>query len=507
MNKNLRAFLQENGLRADATEADAWALYDQLTASGVEFPGIEPGQRSAAGKAPAATLTAAAPLVIPPDQAAIDTAVRSAVAAEGNRRSEITERLQIAGMTDHDNGQFARSLLDNPEVTLDRAAALIFAEMKKRSVAIGSGAHSSSYIVRDSRDKIRAAVTDGLLLRSGHRIEKPADGSREFRGRHLTEICRELMEAAGLNVRGLGSMELVGRALAAGNTTDFPSILGALVNKNLLAAYNEWPATWRPFVAVTSANDFKDIYAVKLSEAPDLQGMNENGEYKTASFSDAKETYRVISKGIKIAMSRQMIINDDLRAFTRIPQLFGASAKRMEADAVYSLITTNGNMADGVALFHATHNNLAGTNAALSSDAMSLARAAMRKQTGLNGETIDVQPAFLLVPVVKETAAEIILMSAGLPTTGFSSATYNPWQGKLTPIADPHLDANSLTAWYLLAHPNQVPAFEVAYLAGEEQPYVEEMVDFNSDALVTKVRHDFGAGAVDHVGAYKNAGA
>lgn len=54
-----------------------------------------------------------------------------------------------------------------------------------------------------------------------------------------------------------------------------------------------------------------------------------------------------------------MIINDDLRAFTRIPQLFGVSARRMEADAVYSLITTNGLMSDGKALFSTDHKNLA----------------------------------------------------------------------------------------------------------------------------------------------------
>jgi len=109
--------------------------------------------------------------------------------------------------------------------------------------------------------------------------------------------------------------------------------------------------------------------------------------------------------------------------------------------------------------------------------------------------------------VVKETDAEILLMSAALPTADYSSGVRNPWAGKLTPISDPHLDANSATAWYLLAHPNQVPTIEVSWLEGEEQPYVEEMIDFNSDALITKVRHDFGAGVVDHVGAYKNIGA
>lgn len=508
MNKKLRAFLEANGLRADATEQEAWALYDKMIGDGVEFPGIEPGQRSAAVP-PVVPVTpaATAPTVATVSQADIDAAARAAVRADITRRNEIADRLAVSGMTDHDNGNFARSLLDNPDCTIDRAAQLIFAEMKKRSPAIGDGARSGFATGRESRDKLRSAITDGLLLRSGHIIEKPAEGSREFRGRHMVEVCRELLESAGINTRGLGNRDLVGRALASGSTSDFPLILGALVNKNLLAAYTEWPSTWRPFVAVGSANDFKMMYSLKLSGAPDLQGMNENGEYKTASFSDAGESYRVITKGIKVPLTREMIINDDLRAFTRIPQLFGSSAKRMESDAVYSLITANGNMSDGVALFHATHNNLAGTGTVISSDSLGLARAAMRKQKGLNGEPIDIIPAFLLVPVVKETTADILLMSAALPTASMSAGVVNPWAGKLTPIADPHLDANSTTAWYLLGHPNQAPVIEVSWLEGEQMPYVEEMVDFNSDALVTKVRHDFGAGVVDYVGGYKNAGA
>jgi hypothetical protein len=390
---------------------------------------------------------------------------------------------------------------------VERASQEIFKRMRTANPAIGAGAYGSIGVGIDGRDKLRAAVTDGLLLRSGVRVEKPADGAREFRSRSLVEIGREILIAAGQSVRGLSNLEIAGRALASGSTSDFPSIFAALVNKSLLQAYMEWPQTWRPFVGVTSANDFKDIYAIKLSGAPDLQGLNENGEYQTAKFSDAKETYRIITKGLRVPLTRQMIINDDLRAFTRIPQLFGASARRMEADAVYSLITTNGAMSDGVALYHATHNNLAGVNADITSASLSLARAAMRKQVGLNGEVIDVPPAFLVVPVSQQTDAEVLLRSAAMPTAEMSAGVHNPWAGQLTPIADPHLDVNSLTSWYLFAHPNQVPTIDVSYLAGEEQPYVEEQVDFNSDALVTKVRHDFGAGVVDHIGTYKNIGA
>lgn len=130
----------------------------------------------------------------------------------------------------------------------------------------------------------------------------------------------------------------------------------------------------------------------------------------------------------------------------------------------------------------------------------------MRTQTGMNGETIDASPAYFLGPVAMETDADILGSFRRAADRQHVLRVKNPWAGKLEPITDPHLDAVSDAAWYLFAHPNVAPVIEVAWLEGEEQPYVEEQIDFNSDALIIKVRHDFGAGAVDHVGGYKNPG-
>jgi hypothetical protein len=515
MNPKLRKFLEQNGLRAAASEQEAWELFDKLKSAGIELIGVDPGQRSDVGgkkgtgpaddgKQPAATEPQDGKRSYSKEE--IDNLIASqtvqALANDASRRNDVQNMIDVAGVAGLDNGDFARGLIDNPKVDAARASQLILTELQKRNTPIGIGAQ----VGVEAGEKSRAAITDGLLLRSGHRLEKPADGAREFRGRSLIEICRSLLEMNGVNCRNMSRMDIAGRALASGSTSDFPQIFSALVNKTLLAAYAEWPSTWRPFVAVVGANDFKDMHAIKLSGSPDLKGLNENGEYQTAKFSDAKEAYRVITKGIRVALTREMIINDDLRAFTRIPQLFGVAAKRMESDAVYSLITANGAMSDNIALFHGDHNNL-GSAVALGSEGLSAGRAAMRMQKGLNGERIDATPAFLLAPVGLETTADILLRSAALPTAEMSSGVVNPWAGKLTPITDPHLDDTSETAWYLLAHPNQVPTIEVAYLEGEEQPYVEEMLDFNSDNLIVKVRHDFGAGVVDYVGAHMNPGA
>ncbi len=477
MNKKLREFLESRGLAKDATDDEALEFMRRLAAENDE------------ARAEIERLEAAA---------------AAAVAAERKRISDINDAVAVAGLGD----DLARELVDSG-ASIDEARARIIAGLKEKNQAVGAGAGRADVGLED-RDKFRAAVCDAMLLRSGVRLDKPAPGSREFRGASLLDICRESLQRAGVSVRGLSRRELASRALSPASSSDFPAIMADVAGKNLVRAYTEWPATWRPMVAVADASDFKDMHAIRLSGSPDLMDLDENGEYRTAEFKDAQEKYRVVTKGRTVKLTRKMIINDDLRAFSRIPALFGAAARRMENAAVYSLITSNPTMGDGKPLFSAGasgHANLAASGSALSTTSLSAARAAMRKQKGLNGEKLDISPAFLLVPVELETDAEVLLRSISLPEDNKPAGSYNPFAGKLTPIADPHLSDDSTTAWYLLAHPNQAPVIEVAWLEGEDQPYIEEEVDFDSDALKIKVRHDFGAGLVDWVGIYKDPGA
>ena len=48
---------------------------------------------------------------------------------------------------------------------------------------------------------------------------------------------------------------------------------------------------------------------------------------------------------------------------------------------------------------------------------------------------------------------------------------------------------------------------EVAWLMGDQAPFIDDEVDFASDSLGIKVRHAFGAGVGDWVGAQWNVGA
>ena len=63
------------------------------------------------------------------------------------------------------------------------------------------------------------------------------------------------------------------------------------------------------------------------------------------------------------------------------------------------------------------------------------------------------------------------------------------------------------TAWYTFADPNESPVMEVAFLDGDDEPYLEMQAGFTVDGISWKVRHDFGIAAIDYRGARKNPGA
>ena len=497
MDKKLRALLERLGLSKDATETQAWAFLAEVDVDQIQTKEERDQIQAALDQS---TNPQGGKDTRDPDQAA-----REAIQAERKRVSEIKEAVKIAGL----GSEFAEDLVDR-DMSVDAARQAIFAKMKETNPPIGAG---GIQVGEHEQDKFRKAVTDGLAFRAGARPSEPAPGFEEFRAASIENIARRCLERAGVDTRSMGSRDQVARAIlrqaAAGgfSTDDFSSIFMDVANKSMLRAYQEAPNTWRPFVNVVSASDFKTIYGVSLSEAPDLELVNEHGEYKSGSLSDSQESYSVSTFGKIIYLTRQMIVNDDLRAFTRLPQLMGAAARRKEGDLVWAKITGNPVMSDGNALFSAAHSNVATAGLGpVDTAKLSAGRSTMRRQTGPGGATLDIQPRFLLTPVEQETNAEVILRSTALPEDNQSSGVYNPWAGRLTPIAEPRLDNDSTKQWYLVGDPNQVDTIEVAYLDGREEPYTEEEVQFERDAVGYKIRHDFGCGVMDHRGFYRNAG-
>ncbi len=220
--------------------------------------------------------------------------------------------------------------------------------------------------------------------------------------------------------------------------------------------------------------DFKPVSRVQLGEAPKLERVLESGEFKRGAMGDAAEKYSIATYGKIVSITRQVIINDDLDAFTRVPRNFGVAAANLESDLVWGVILANAAMSDGNALFSAAHNNV-GTGAAISSVAVGGGRQQMRVQTGLDGKTLlNVTPTYIVVPLPWRPDEQFL---GQIFPTKTADAVTNTMR-KLVPISDPRLDngvtvngqnyAGSATNWMLAASPDQIDTIELAYLEGME---------------------------------------
>ena len=198
--------------------------------------------------------------------------------------------------------------------------------------------------------------------------------------------------------------------------------------------------------------------------------------------------------GKLFSISRQAIINDDLSAFTKVPMMMGRAAMRTVGDLVYAILTGNPTMSDNVALFHNTHKNLL-TAAALSVARIDAAKTAMRTQKD-GKATLDIRPGFLLTPVALESTAKALLAAEYDPAQA-EARVPNPVRGLVEVIADPRLDDSSASTTYMAAT-TQYDTIEVAYLDGNDRPYLEQQQGFTVDGAAFKVRIDAGASPLSY---------
>jgi HK97 family phage prohead protease len=377
---------------------------------------------------------------------------------------------------------------------------------KERKVAGPMDIEAGSY---DKMSVLVDGVSNALLHRMRPDKNKLDDKGAKFRGRSLVEMGRDYLEMVGINARNMTRSEIASKLLSRNTqihvrtgfqgTSDFPEILANVANKVLLEAYDRFPQTFRPWTRRSTSPDFKQMSRLRLGEGPALEKVTEHGEYKYGSFGEAKEVYSLATYGKIIPFTRQAIINDDLSAFDRVTEALGLNAAALESDIVYAILTANAALSDAVALFHATHGNL-GTDGTIDSTTLTEMRKLGRQQVGIDNQKLNIVYSFLIVPSGMETVAQQAIAQIVPDQT----TNVNVFRGLYRVIAEPRLDDESETEWYAAAEPGRVDTIEYCYLEGNESVSIDQEVEFDTDGLKIKARHDFAAKALDHRGLFKN---
>jgi hypothetical protein len=139
----------------------------------------------------------------------------------------------------------------------------------------------------------------------------------------------------------------------------------------------------------------------KQIDFPALRPVGQGGEIKHGTFSETKEQISASAYGIILNLSRQLLVNDQLNSIDQVLGSWGDRVSDWENTTAFEVILANSGMGptlidDSKTVFHAAHANIAAVGGTVSVNTVGAGRAAMQKQTTIDGIKANFKPRTLL---------------------------------------------------------------------------------------------------------------
>lgn len=487
--EHLRAMAVEKGWRLRQPDPGASApVHKELNMSTTKNTAAQP---DAAVNSPAEAAQQSAEM-----RAASDAEI-AREAAESRRRKAVVARFGEK-LTAQQADTIAAGSRDEAEALVKAADIVIEARM----AAEGPELRQTAHITRDERETLRDGIEGAIFAQLGR--SEPDGKARPYMEMSLVEMAAAAIGHKG-SLRHTAARERV--LMAATHTrSDFPAIFENALNKQLAARYREAKPTYRQIARRMTFNDFRPHPITRVGDWPTLLPVAESGEIKYGTVGEGRETVAAASYAVAMRISRQMLIDDDLDALAQVVADRGLAVARFE-DATFYAMMLSGSNADGPTLatttrqvFNTTDLSKASSNAAISETSLGIARASLRKRTSLDGAKLNIIGSILLTGPDKELEAQRLVA----PIQAAASNNVNPFTGTLQVVTTAEIAGNT---WYLFASPADLACFVYGFLSGYEAPRMRMDEPFGQQGIAYSVEHDFGVGAIDFRGGFKNVGA
>lgn len=396
---------------------------------------------------------------------------------------------------------------------------------------------ASTYV--EAGISVEAAV-DGLTIVAGSKeiAERAVDLAMTTKYRRGTAMARIIAAAcaqAGHSYNGrhdneeiecaMRHSQNVEASLAGFSTVSLSGILGRTANRAMLAAYAETDTAGviTRIASQTSTSDFKKFDRYRMTEAGIMEQVPAAGEIKFGSMTEESYENQLKTYGKVVALTRQMMYNDDLNAFLQIPRMLGRQGRHaMEQIGIALLVNaTTAAGAGTTEFFHGAlrgtadqPNYMEGAATALSIDSLETAYELFLNQTDSGGKPIMLTPGILLVGTGDAVLARKLYKDTEyrFTTADTKETINNQWQGMFRPEVSAYLSRLGTTVntsqWYMLADPNSdIAALQVAFLNGVKTPTIESgQMDFNVLGMAWRGIFDFGIALQDPRAIVKSKG-
>jgi len=519
-------WLEEHSIETEGLDEEKLAALKVAFEAGEDPPKIEEEAKPEADKPPRTEPEKPKPEATPrPDEPDKTPEVQAAASVDGAAAPQAkeeaesavrAERERVAAIQELCSGEFPKIEREairggwTVEDTSQKVLKAMRADRPQADVGLSVGGRGRSLDGRtlEAALCLRAGIDDETLVKNyGDQVVEGAVRERDL---SLQQLLIECAALEGVSVPRAFCNDTI---RAAFSTVSLPGILNNVANKRLLKSFQAQPVIATRLCSEGELNDFKESERYRLTDVGDLEPVAPDGELKHGGLKEDKATNRLGTFGKTFTLTRQMIYNDDLGAFLKVPDGMGARAAKKIDQLFFTRLLSNPN-----SLFSTAHKNYkTGATTALSADSLALAVQLFLDQIDADGQPINISPKFLVVPTPLKMLARQLLNSVMLMAVGSTDKgnipTYNALADEdLEVVASPYLsNANyegaSAKAWYLFADPAIVDTFEIGYLKGRKTPTVERgETDFDTLGIRFRVYFDLGVREQDHRGMTKFKG-
>lgn len=442
-----------------------------------------------------------------PDRESAEAARRAAVEAERQRNSDIVELCRQVGMDP------AEHIRDGHTMDQVRAAAVDF--MIRNNGPVGTRMDNGQ------GNDFRNAAVDSLLIRAGVPVNNPAREADELRGMSVRDLMIECMARSGegttTSLLRMSKNDLWDQAVRQflSPTASFPAILDQAIQKAIVHQYQLVPTTFDLWTSKGSLSDFKPSKAHEYTiGGGQFDKVTEGGELKHSTLkTDMNPLRKLDTYGTQFTMTREAFINDDIGFLSEMPGQYARVAKRKINKQVYEILVKNPAVYDGVALFDAdAHKNLLAAPSAPSIESIQKMMLKMLNQKDPFGESIMVQPRFILAPVGYGFLLSQLLETQEIHVDGIGDHTKNAlynYRSQLKVVEEGTINAlagEEAAPWFIVGDKTTAKSIQVDYLNGTETPSFRRSEKAGYLGFIWDIWLDWGITPVDYRGIVRNDG-
>ncbi len=265
-------------------------------------------------------------------------------------------------------------------------------------------------------------------------------------------------------LRELREVDMDGETFAETMTRAmFTTYFGNALSRKFYDDYQYDVGTWRDYTYADTAPDFRDVSRNRMSEPGTLYKRRDKQQVSATYIANTEILYGVEEYGRQFDVSWQTIKNDDLGKIKETPVRMVNAARRW-LDGWVSALYDNATTQAALIALGAVY----GDTGRLTAINLAIGLNAMMQRVDANGNQMNINRVWLVIPKVLEIQAATILQDL-LNYGGAGGNVLNQFVAGVR--VDPYITfAGANVPWYLFADPADIPTVTVARMDGWPGP-------------------------------------